>query len=564
MQRVSFLLCSLFLPILVHAADPAIKDPGVSEKALRQSQPDYKPKPQEAPELIESEMPDVSVDAGPSFLINQIIVEGNALLDDDVIADIIEIGDGREMNLGELKFMVNRISHAYAEAGYVLVRAYLPQQEITDGRVTIKILQGLIANISASGNERYASEDITVSLDGLAGSSTLTEAQLQRPLLNLNDVMGITARGVMKAGTTTGTTDMVIDVEEERPYQISLDADNFGSVFTGENRYGVTALADSLFTFGDEISFRGITSNGEQDYINAVYRFPMIGLNTYLQASYVYSNQQLGSNLTALEAIGDSNIATLSVSHYWQRTRSYEIAFDAGVSARFYENEQLGSKTSDDQLVNLFVGMNGFFDDSLRARTYYNVKVQTGFTETDKNDSLNSRLNGRGNAIIGSLSLTRYQAIPVLDSYMVLRASGQLADRRVLSPDLYAAGGMGTVRGYPLAEISGDNAVFMSSEYIIPFPYKKTIIDGLPALSEMLSVFTFIDHSTTFANERVSGEVNQSITGAGFGVRVNIEPNNKNIPNIDFMAAYAVPVLGSQTPSDDNNSVFYLGMVITY
>jgi|LWDU01.1.fsa_nt_gi hypothetical protein len=30
------------------------------------------------------------------------------------------------------------------------------------------------------------------------------------------------------------------------------------------------------------------------------------------------------------------------------------------------------------------------------------------------------------------------------------------------------------------------------------------------------------------------------------------------------MAAYAAPVLGSQTHSDDNNSVFYLGAVITY
>ncbi|HIM06922.1 MAG: hypothetical protein ABGY08_06620 [Gammaproteobacteria bacterium] len=69
--------------------------------------------------------------------------------------------------------------------------------------------------------------------------------------------------------------------------------------------------------------------------------------------------------------------------------------------------------------------MNGFFDDSLRARTYYDLKLQTDFTERDKGDALNLRLNGRGNAVIGSASLTRYQAIPVLDSYIVLKLSGQ-------------------------------------------------------------------------------------------------------------------------------------------
>jgi hemolysin activation/secretion protein len=565
MRRLFILLFSMFLPLMVYAAgNPAVQDPGVSEKALRQSQPDYTPRQDDTPELIESDTPEVSDASGPAFFVNQIMIEGNTLLPEAVITDIVEMGDGRELNLGELKLMVNRITRAYTEAGYFLVRAYLPPQEITDGRVTINILQGQIANISASGNEFFASNDITASLVGIADSTMLTESQLEHFLLNLNDVYGVTARGVMKPGTTTGTTDMVVNVEESRPYKISLDADNFGSVFTGENRYGVSALAGSVFKFGDEVNFRGITSNGNQDYLNVAYRLPVIGLNTYLEASYVYSNQQLGSNLTVLQAKGDSNIATLGLSHYWQRTRTHEIAFDAGVSVRLYKNEQLATKTSDDRLVNLFIGVNGFFNDRFRARTYYDVKLQTGLTERDQSDPFNSRLNGRGNALIASMSLTRYQGVPLLDSYLVLKLTGQIADRRVLSPDLYAAGGMGTVRGYPLAEISGDNAIFLSSEYIVPVPFKKTLIDGLPPVNEMLSLFAFIDHSTTFANQRVSGEVDQSITGAGFGLRVNIEPDSKQLPNIDFMAAYAAPVLGSQTPSDDNNSVFYLGVVMTY
>ncbi|VAW52328.1 hypothetical protein MNBD_GAMMA05-175 [hydrothermal vent metagenome] len=553
MQRLYMFMFLFFHAVVVHAVGPAVKNSGVSEKALRQSQPDYRLQKNETPTLIESEISDVPEITGPSLFINKIIVEGNSLLPEALIADIVEIGDGREMSLGELKFMVNRISHAYAKAGYVLVRAYLPQQEIVDGRVTIEVLQGKIASISASDSERYASDDIVESFNGLVGSDTLTADELQHSLLNLNDVVGISARSVLKAGVTTGATDMVVNVEEKRPYKISLDADNFGSEFTGENRYGVTALAGSMFTFGDELMFRGVTSNGEQNYINLLYRLPVIGLNTFVNASYVYSNQQLGSNLAPLKAKGDSNISTLSVSHYWKRTRSYEIAFDVGFSDRSYNNEQLGITTSDDHLANLFVGVKGFFDDSFRARTYYSVLLQAGLTGGDTSDPLNSRLNGRSDAVIGLVNLTRYQGVPVLDSYFVLKASGQWADRRVLSPDLYAAGGMGTVRGYPLAEIAGDNAVLISAEYIVPFPYKKSI-----------SLFTFIDHGATFVNEPLLGEKDKNITGAGFGVRVNIMPSNNSMPSVDLMATYATPVLGSQTPSDDSSSVFYLGGVVTY
>lgn len=564
-QRSVMILSLMCLSVNSYAGNtPVIQDPGVSEKALRQSQPDYTPKPEAAPELLESVTPEVIEETGSTFFVQQITVEGNALLPEETIAALITVGEGREFTLGELKQIANRITTAYTEAGYLLVRAYLPPQDITEGRITINILQGQIAELRVVDNEQFASDEIAATLDGIAGNMTLIESLLERSLLNLNDVYGITARAVMSPGSTIGTTDMTIKVEEDRYYKITLDADNFGSSFTGKNRYGVTGMVGSMFKFGDEINVRGITTDGEQDYLNASYQLPIIGLNTYLKAEYIYSNQQLGSNLTPLQAKGDSNIATLSLSHYWQRSREHEIQLTGGTSVRLYKNEQLGSTSSDDRMATIFVGVNGFFNDRFRARTYYDVKLQKGLTESDQSDALNSRLNGRGNGLITTASLTRYQGVPLLNSYLVLKAFGQLADRRVLSPDLFAAGGMGTVRGYPLAEISGDNAVLLSSEYVLPVPYKKTVIDGLPAVNDMLSLFAFIDHSTTFANQRVAGEVNQSITGAGFGVRVNIEPNNKQMPTINFMAAYAQPVLGSQTPSDNNNSVFYLGGVITY
>ena len=80
----------------------------------------------------------------------------------------------------------------------------------------------------------------------------LKEQTLEHVLLELNELMGVKVRAVLKPGDLPGTSDLVMDVTESRPYTFSFDSDNFGSRYTGPVRFGLNMSYANIFTLGDQ------------------------------------------------------------------------------------------------------------------------------------------------------------------------------------------------------------------------------------------------------------------------------------------------------------------------
>ena len=104
------------------------------EKSLRQSRPVYKPPPEQEPPKITIKDSRKLKDpgAGPSFFVKRIEIEGNTLIDDEILLPIVDIGEGMEATLGVLSLMANEITALYASKGYFLTKVYIPQQEVQD------------------------------------------------------------------------------------------------------------------------------------------------------------------------------------------------------------------------------------------------------------------------------------------------------------------------------------------------------------------------------------------------------------------------------------------------
>ena len=75
-------------------------------------------------------------------------------------------------------------------------------------------------------------------------------------LLELNELMGVEVTTVLKPGDLPGTSDLVMDVTESRPYTVSFDSDNFGSRYTGPVRFGLSMSYANIFTLGDQFATR--------------------------------------------------------------------------------------------------------------------------------------------------------------------------------------------------------------------------------------------------------------------------------------------------------------------
>jgi hemolysin activation/secretion protein len=359
---------------------------------------------------------------------------------------------------------------------------------------------------------------------------------------------------------------LTLQTEESRTYRIAFDADNFGSRFTGRQRYGLTAEAGSLLSLGDRLSVRGVKSDEDQVFINPSYSIPLGPYGTAVTLSYTFTDFNLGGNLVVLNAGGKANIFTVEASHPLIRTRSSEFHLSLGGEIRNFENELAGASSSDDKLRDAYLAAGGFFKDPLRARTFYTLRLQQGFSEQDVSDPLNSRFQGRGDALISSFDVTRYQSTFIGNAYVVIAAKGQVASKRVLSPDQFAIGGYGSVRGYPLAEAAGDNGFFVSAELVVPFPFKVTVIENpRPVrLDKVLSIFGFLDHGQVFIKNRQPGENDRELNGAGVGLRLNIPPLNENYPAVSFAFAYGFPVFRGSDPSDGSSNTVYLNGMVSF
>jgi hemolysin activation/secretion protein len=373
-------------------------------------------------------------------------------------------------------------------------------------------------------------------------------------------------KAILKPGDVFGTSDLTLKVEESRPYRIAFDADNFGSRFTGEQRYGLTGEVGSLLRLGDSLYLRGVKSDQDQVYINPSYTIPIGPHGTTATLSYTFADFDLSGDLSALNAGGLANIFTLDVSHSLVRTRSSEFYLSLGGEIRNFENDLAGSLSSDDKLRDAYIAAGGFFKDPLRARTFYSLRLQQGFSESDVTDPLNSRFLGRGDVLISSFDVTRYQSAFIGKTYLIMMAKGQVVSKRVLSPDLFAIGGFGSVRGYPLAEAAGDNGFFVSAELVVPFPFKVTVIKNPRKiqLDQVLSFFAFLDHGQVFIKNRHPGENDRELNGAGLGMRIYIPPLGINYPAVSFSLAYGFPVFGGPDPSDGSSSTLYLNGMISF
>ena len=575
LNRTTLKLCLLLIalgsavvfPSLLQAQVPPAGESGVSQKALEQSQPEFRPLEEELPSLsIEDSRTVVDPGAGPKFIVKKFLVTGNTLIDDATLAPVLETGDGMEVTLGILHLIAQEISALYAMNGYILTRAYVPEQEIENGIVTIQVVEGKLGKIEVSGNKRFEREEILARLQPLQDNPALKESTLEKYLLGLNAILGLEVKAVLKPGEVFGTSDLTLKVEDSRSYRIAFDADNFGSRFTGEQRYGLTGEIGSLLRLGDSLYLRGVKSDQDQVYINPSYTIPIGPYGTAATLSYTFADFDLSGDLSVLNAGGLANIFTLDVSHTLVRTRSSEFYLSLGGEIRNFENDLAGSLSSDDKLRDAYLAAGGFFKDPLRARTFYTLRLQQGFSESDVSDPLNSRFLGRGDVFIPSFDFTRYQSTFIGNTYLTIKTRGQVASKRVLAPDLFAIGGFGTVRGYPLAEAAGDNGFYVSTELVVPFPFKVTVIKNPRTirLEEVLSFFVFLDHGQVFIKNRQPGENDQELNGAGLGMRIYIPPLGINYPAVSFSLAYGFPVFGGPDPSDGSSGTLYLNGMVSF
>ncbi|WEK30477.1 MAG: POTRA domain-containing protein [Candidatus Pseudomonas phytovorans] len=98
---------------------------------------------------------------------------------------------GRHITLGELQQYTERLTRRYRQEGYLLSYAYLPPQDVADGRVNVVLVEGYIRDYRVEGDIGPASDYLQQLLVQLKAERPLTRETLERYLGLANRLPGV-------------------------------------------------------------------------------------------------------------------------------------------------------------------------------------------------------------------------------------------------------------------------------------------------------------------------------------------------------------------------------------
>jgi len=572
-QLLAFIVILMMASFVIHAFTrlalaqvPLEGQSEVIEKSLRQSLPKELPPKPKAPEITNKNKPLIRKPppGDPTFFIKKIKLTGNTVISDERLMPLVDLGGGKDVNLKILNAIADEVAAVYATEGYLLVRVFVPNQEVKDATVEMVISEGRINKVLVQGNKKLSTEKFQQRMKMVQEEPVLREQTLERVLLELNELMGVKVRAVLKPGDLPGTSDLVMDVTESRPYTFSFDSDNFGSRFTGPVRFGLSMSYANIFTLGDQFATRWTRSEYGQDSYTPFYTVPINSYGTRMKLSYTFLENELKDKLEYLAAGGSLNSVGLELSHLMHKSQTASFSVRTGLDLKSFENEAQGINTTKDNLMNVSLGFEGNLSDSFLGRTFYDLNFELGLREGDSSRGLVSRAGGNGKVFTTNINVIRLQSAKILNSYFILKFQGQMNNTRALSSYLMGIGGMGSVRGYPLSAYQGDKGYNLSTEYTVPFPWQVKWHRNFPDLSKVLSVVSFLEHGKIFVRDKRAGEVDQEITTAGGGLKISIPKKEDKSPAVSFAVTYGAPVFNSILPADESYGTVYLNGMINY
>lgn len=521
------------LPTLSRAAvtPPSSTQPGVIMNGLEQENP--APPPAESIIIIPKEQTSGNkFSTKKEFVLKKVVLDQPNIYTPQILYDMYKDYVGQKVSFADLNVIAQRVTKRYREDGYIFSRAVLPPQKIVDGVVHLRAVEGRIAHVKLVGH--YTDKDGLIQrlADKISTSHAANAKEIERYLLLINDLPGITAKSFIKPSEEAGGGDLIIDVEEKSA-EGSLSVDNRGSDFLGPDRGTAVAAFNDVLGLHDRTTFRTIdTPNIRELRFGDITHEEQIGSDgAKITARAAFTGSDPGGSISGEEITGDSQQYDLEGVYPLLRSRQYNFNLVAGFDALDSTTDVLGTQTADDRVRTVRAGTRFDLTDSLRGVNQFEVMATQGITGlgATPDGAGRSRTNGYEDFLKGTATATRVQQLPDLWSLM-LSGTGQASDHPLLASEQFSLGGPTYGRAFDVGEVTGDDGYAGVAE----LRYGGPVADN--QILQSYQAYTYTDYGVALNQDTsaVPGEAGrESLTSAGLGVRLNFQQNFSGYVELD-------------------------------
>ena len=478
-------------------------------------------------ETLEPPPPVVDPEADPMAASLSVVgyqIIGNEAFDDDRLLALIADRTG-ELTLAEVEDAVGLITAYYRKRGYIAARAYLPRQDVTEGLITVIVLEGVYDEIrivnTSHLSDRHVRRVITRAICGGAdcAEEPIRKAGLERGLLLLADTPGASPQSALQPGRTVGSASLDVSTTGTGLFLASFQGSNYGSRVTGEERGTLTLGLNSPLGIGDQIVLQA-TGSEETIYGRVRYSIPIGHRGLRFNAYGSRLEYTLGDGFEALGASGESYTAGASLSFPFARGVNRNLNAEIAYNFHLLQDDIALQSLSNRRLLHegVFTLSANTSDRILGGRAVTNVSASFTGGDLRFDDALSAFIDAftaqtAGAYYKANASFSRYQPIA---SWLGLygRAEGQYGLENLDSFSKFALGGPGYVRAHPVGEASGDRAYFGSAELRLR-PGRTLGAD--------IELKGFYDYGVSYRNADpwIDGDNKREIKGPGAGLSIN-------------------------------------------
>jgi hemolysin activation/secretion protein len=523
------------------------RDPASPSSDFLQPVPPPAPLPPDTPTLEPAPTPEPPSPATPNAIqvqVERIEVLGSTIFQTNDFAAIIDPLQGRSLSFDELRSAADAITQLYLDRGYITSRAVLVDQEITNGIVQIRVVEGSLESIEIEGNRRVHAAYIRSRIR-LGARTPLNQASLEDHLRLLRlDPLFENVEASLRAGQGLGQSILSVRVTEADPWSANVSFDNFSNPSVGSERLGASIRYANLTGNGDSLAaayFRTISGGSNQ--FDFSYQIPVNPMNgTVLLRFSPDSYRITDDDFDDIDIHGNSQTYEVSFRQPLVRSPRQEFALSLGFTHRDGESF-VSDLTIDRSTTSIFRFEQDYTKRDPRGAWALRSQFNFGTSLLDATGDRNP--DGEFFSWLG-----QSQRVQILDrnNLLITQLDLQLTPDALLPSQQLIIGGGQSLRGYRQNARSGDNGFRFSVE-------DRLTLKRNAAGASTLQVIPFIDAGAVWNSGRNPSPTVKENFLLGAGVGLLWQPTEQLTLRVD----YAVPIRETSDRADNlqDDGIFF-------
>jgi hemolysin activation/secretion protein len=409
----------------------------------------------------------------PGLFLREVRFHGNTVLSEQELARITAGFVGRLVSAEDLQELRYRLTERYIESGYINSGAVLPDQDVVDGVVTYRIIEGQLSGIAVTGNEGLRESYISDRLALGAGPPLNINQLRDRIQILLQDPLIDRLNAELRPGPQLGESLLEVAVERAQPYEVYLSLDNNVSPSIGEFRGRVSTVFHNLTGWGDTVDLLYGRSRGLTE-VTGGFVVPINRYDTSIGFRFDYNDAGVvEESLRELDIASELRSVQVFLSQPIYQTPEQKLTLELGLAKEQSETTllerpfpfssgEIDGKSDITVLRFSQTWLSRSPDQVIAARSSFNF----GLNALGATKNPGGTPDGQFASWLGQFQWVRQfgEAGPQL----IFRTDLQLANDALLPIERLSIGGAESVRGYRKNTLIRDSGIVTSLEGRIP------------------------------------------------------------------------------------------------